>query len=149
MTNNLPTVDWLHVCDHAFRDEQGKLCLIGLFDTLASQKLPGHLPLLSVAIGLSDGEGSYEIGLQVSAPSGKTVNMKLPPVQMANRKAKARAVIRLNGMPFEEFGTYVFRLVLNGAPIEWPCHTLEHSQIQSPPNQEAPNMPPPPGSFSN
>jgi hypothetical protein len=150
MTNPLPTVDWLHVCDHAFRDEQGKLCLIGLFDTLASQELPGRLPMLSVAIGLSDGNGEYEIGLQVTAPSGKAVNMKLPPVQLADTRAKARAVIRLNGMPFEEFGTYMFRLVLDGAPIEWPCHQLEHSQIQAPTNAPEPgSMPPPPGSFSN
>jgi len=150
MTNPLPTVDWLHVCDHAFRDEQGKLCLIGLFDTLASQELPGRLPMLSVAIGLSDGDGEYEIGLQVTAPSGKSVNMKLPSVQLADPRAKARAVIRLNGMPFEEFGTYAFRLILDGAPIEWPCHYLEHSQIQAPTNGPDPgSMPPPPGSFSN
>jgi hypothetical protein len=150
MTNPLPTVDWLHVCDHAFRDEQGKLCLIGLFDTLASQELPGRLPMLSVAIGLSDGSGEYEIGLQVTAPSGKAVNMNLPPVQLADARAKARAVIRLNGMPFEEFGTYTFRLILDGAPIEWPCHQLVHSQIQAQTNNPGPGtMPPPPGSFSN
>ena len=99
---------------------------------------------------LSDGNGEYEIGLQVTAPSGKAVNMKLPPVQLADPRAKARAVIRLNGMPFEEFGTYAFRLILDGAPIEWPCHYLEHSQIQAPTNGPASgSMPPPPGSFSN
>ncbi len=76
--------------------------------------------------------------------------MKLPPVKLADKRAKARAVIRLNGMPFEEFGTYTFRLILDGAPIEWPCHTLEHSQIQAPTNgPDTGTMPPPPGSFSN
>jgi hypothetical protein len=53
-------------------------------------------------------------------------------------------------MPFEEFGTYTFRLILDGAPIEWPCHHLEHSQIQAPTNTpDTGSMPPPPGSFSN
>lgn len=106
--------------------------------------------MLSVAIGLSDGVGDYEIGLQVTAPSGKAINMQLPKVALADRNAKARAVIRLNGMPFEEFGSYTFRLILDGAPIEWPCHQLVHSQIQAPTNgPDIEGMPSAPGSFSN
>ena len=133
MSNPLPTLDWLHVCDHAFRDETGKLCMIGLFDSLASVQLPGRLPMLCVALGLSDGIGDYEVGLQIEAPSGKAQNMKLPTVNLADRKAKARAVIRLAGMPFEEFGTYTFRLVLGGAPVEWPVHRLDH--VEAPQQQ--------------
>jgi hypothetical protein len=150
MTNPLPTLEWLHVCDHAFRDEQGKLCLIGLFDTLASAELPGRLPVFSVAIGLCDGEGQYDVGIQVEAPSGKAVNMKLPPVQLATRESKARAVVRLAGMPFEEFGNYTFRLILNGVPLEWPAHVLAHHEVaQQPGAASAPGgasatMPPPP-----
>jgi len=147
MSKPLPTLDWLHVCDHAFRDEAGKLCMIGLFDSLASVKLPGSLPMLCVALGLSDGLGDYEVGLQIEAPSGKAQNMKLPTVNLSDRKAKARAVIRLAGMPFEEFGTYTFRLILDGAPVEWPCHILEH--VEAPqaaggtPTQAGPSGMPP------
>jgi len=151
MSKPLPTLEWLHVCDHAFRDEQGKLCLIGLFDTLASVELPGRLPVFSVAIGMCDGEGQYEVGLQIEAPSGKAVNMKLPPVQLASKASKARAVVRLAGMPFEEFGTYTFRLILDGMPLEWPAHVLQHLQAQPQGNGggsmaggASATMPPPP-----
>ena len=151
MSNPLPTLEWLHVCDHAFRDETGKLCMIGLFDSLASVELPGRLPMLCVALGLCDGIGDYEVGLQIESPSGQSQNMKLPAVNLADRNAKARAVIRLAGMPFEEFGRYTFRLVLNGAPVEWPVHKLDHVQAQqqgsAPPGDPGVGQMPPPPDF--
>jgi len=142
-----PELEWIHVCDHAFRDEHGKLCLIGMFDNLASQQLPGRLPVFSVAFGLSGGQGEYELGLQVEAPSGKAVNMKMPPLRLADRRAKVRTVLRLAGMPFEEFGTYVFRMVIDGAPLAEPVHRLVHEQAQQQGAQgtgPAQGFPPPP-----
>ena len=135
MNKPIPTLEWLHVCDHAFRDEQGKLCLIGLFDTLASTRLPGRLPVFCVAFGLVDGQGEYQVGLRVEAPSGKAVDLKLPPAQMAHRKAKARAVIRLSSMPFEEFGTYTFKLVVDQQPVDWPVHLIEHVEARQKPQE--------------
>ena len=123
-----PELEWIHVCDHAFRDEHGKLCLIGMFDNLASSQLPGRLPMFSVAFGLTGGKGEYQLGLQVEAPSGKAVNMKMPPMRLAGRHAKVRTVLRLAGMPFEEFGTYVFRMVVDGAPLAAPVHRLVHEE---------------------
>ena len=86
MSKPRPTLEWLHVCDYAFRDEQGKVGMIGLFDTLASAKLPGRLPMFCVAFGVTDGVGEYNMGLQVIAPSGKVVDLKLPPIQLHNKK---------------------------------------------------------------
>jgi len=149
MSKPIPTVEWLHICDHAFRDEFGKLCIIGMFDALHSQQLPGRLPMLSVAIGITDGDGEYDIALQVEAPGGKTVDMKLPTLQLLQRNQKQRAVIRLAGMPFDEFGTYTFRLKIDNQPVEWPAHRLDHLQApQAPGNsneQVPPAIPPPPG----
>ncbi len=136
-----PCLEWLHVCDHAFRDEQGKLCLIGMFDSLASLRLPGRLPVFCVAIGLTDGQGQYEIALRVEAPSGKHVDMQLPPTVLQNRKAKARAVIRLSAMPFEEFGPYTFRLVIDKQPVEHPVHVIDHMEARHAPPEAAPPYP--------
>ncbi len=128
MPRPLPLVEWLHICDYAFRDEHGKLCLIGLFDALHSLELPGRLPVFSVAIGITDGEGEYRVGLRIEAPSGKVVDLPLPPMRLAARHARARAVLRLAGLPFEEFGRYTFRLVVDGQPIEHPVHHVDHVQ---------------------
>ncbi len=142
MTNKpVPSLEWLHVCDYAFRDEQGKLCMIGLFDTLASLRLPGRLPMFCVALGLSDGQGQYEVALRVEAPSGKHVELKLPAMALQHRKSKARAVIRLSAMPFEEFGPYVFRLVVDGQPFDYPVHVIEHLEARQQPPASAPPYP--------
>lgn len=137
----VPSLEWLHVCDHAFRDEQGKLCMIGLFDTLASLRLPGRLPVFCVAVGLTDGQGQYEVALRVEAPSGKATDLKLPPMALQHRKAKARAVIRLSAMPFEEFGPYVFRLVVDGQPFDYPVHVIEHLEARQQPPAGTPPYP--------
>ncbi|MBT3340447.1 MAG: hypothetical protein HOM34_01110 [Planctomycetes bacterium] len=151
MSKPRPTLEWLHVCDYAFRDEQGKVGMIGLFDTLASAKLPGRLPMFCVAFGVTDGVGEYNMGLQVIAPSGKVVDLKLPPIQLHNKKQKARAVLRLAGMPFEEYGQYVFRLVIEGSPVAAPVHALDHVEPPKQPGQGAGpggsalgSIPPPP-----
>ena len=137
----LPTLDWLHVCDHAFRDEQGKLCLIGMFDSLASLQLPGRLPVFCVAIGLTDGQGQYDVALRVEAPSGKHVDMQLPPTVLQSRQTKARAVIRLSAMPFDEFGRYVFRLVVDKQPVDYPVHVIEHLQARAAEPDAGPQYP--------
>lgn len=139
MAKPLPTLEWLHVCDYAFRDESGKLCLIGLFEALHSFRLPGFLPVYCVAIGLTDGQGEYAIGLQIHAPSGKTIDLALPPVTLKDRHAKARAVIRLASMRFEEFGRYTFRLAIDGVPIDYPVHVVDHLEARQGP---APAVPP-------
>lgn len=157
MAKPFPSLEWLHICDYAFRDEHGKLCLIGLFDALHSIRLPGRLPVFCVAIGVTDGLGKYEAELQILAPSGKTIDLKLPPIHLAERRAKARAVIRLASMPFEEFGRYSFRLKLDGQPIDYPVHLLDHLELQTPdqPGQQPPSSGggggwfPPGGSPSN
>ncbi|RMH04114.1 MAG: hypothetical protein D6702_04085 [Planctomycetota bacterium] len=137
MGKPIPTVEWIHVCDHAFRDESGKLCLIGLFDALHSRQLPGRLPTMAAALGITDGEGEYQVGLQVVTPSGKVIDMDLPPLHLPDRRAKQRAVVRLTGMPFEEFGRYVFRLRIDGQPQEYPCHTIDHFEMPAAEGQAA------------
>ncbi|MCX8229977.1 MAG: hypothetical protein OTJ44_08535 [Planctomycetota bacterium] len=150
MSKPHPTLEWLHVCDYAFRDEQGKLCMIGLFDSMQSAQLPGRLPVFSVAIGLTDGQGDYEVGLNIVSPSGKVVRLKLPPVRLQSKLAKVRAVVRLAGLPFEEFGRFTFRLEIEGQPQESPVHVLEHVQAQGNAGggrsgaASVPGFPPPP-----
>lgn len=145
-----PTLEWIHVCDHAFRDEHGKLCLIGMFDNLASMQLPGRLPVFCVAFGITGGRGEYELGLQIEAPSGKAVNMKMPPLRLNERNARVRTVLRLQGMPFEEWGTYVFRMVIEGAPLAEPVHRLDHMRAEQQGQGTTQSMPqgfPPPPDF--
>ncbi len=132
MDRPVPTLEWLHVCDNAFRDEHGKMCLIGMFDALHSVRLPGGLPVFSVAIGMTNGQGDYEVALQILSPSGGEQTVKLPPLHLTDPRAKQRAVIRLNALPFQEFGRYVFRLVIDGRPVEDPVHTLDHFQAPQP-----------------
>lgn len=153
MDQPVPTVEWIHVCDNAFRDESGKMCLVGMFDSLYSQQTPGRLPVFAVAIGLTGGQGQYDIGIQIATPSGKEINMKMPPVELPDPSVKARAAVRVTAFPFEEFGTYTFRVLMGDQPVAFPNHTMTHLEVRpQEPSQTAgepagiggPGMPPPP-----
>ncbi|MAW59600.1 MAG: hypothetical protein CMJ94_02050 [Planctomycetes bacterium] len=155
MDQPIPTVEWIHVCDNAFRDESGKMCLVGMFDSLYSQQTPGRLPVFAVAIGITGGQGQYDLGIQVLTPSGKEINMKMPPVELPEPNVKARAAVRINAFPFEEFGVYTFRVLLGEQPVAFPNHTLAHVQVEPPEGSQTgpagapsglggPGMPPPP-----
>ena len=106
-----------------------------MFDNLASAQLPGRLPVFCVAFGITGGQGQYELGLQVESPSGKAVNMKMPQMQLQDPRASGCApCCAWPGMPFEEFGTYTFRMVVDGVPLAEPectCSTTCEAQQNS------------------
>lgn len=45
--------DWLIICDHTFRDELGKVCLIGVFDQIAVADVPTTLRRMALAFRFS------------------------------------------------------------------------------------------------
>lgn len=45
--------DWVIICDHTFRDELGKVCLIGVFDQIAVADVPTRLRRMALAFRFS------------------------------------------------------------------------------------------------
>ncbi len=49
--------DWLILCDHTFREDLGKVCLIGVFDQIAVAKVPTTLRRMALAFRFSGSPG--------------------------------------------------------------------------------------------
>ena len=78
-------VDWMILCDHHFRDANGKASLIGLFDRVLAAKIPGHHQrpawLCFALIGAPLAEVAVQ--LDVVTPSGETLLMAVRPGMQA------------------------------------------------------------------
>ena len=63
--------DWVIVCDHTFREELGKVCLIGVFDQVAVTNVPSTLRRMALAFRFSGPPGEHvSSSIRIVLPEG-------------------------------------------------------------------------------
>lgn len=113
------------LCDSA-ADYQGKLCVLGAFDTLCSQQFPVVHPQCSLAVRLlfyPPDVGRHQMSIQLVDDSGQSVmpaftpllEVGLPPggVPFVTRNL----VLNLQRLRFEKPGVYRFAITMDGAEV--------------------------------
>lgn len=102
----------LLICDYALTAQDGKISAIGLFSQINVARLPAvHGRLFIVAV-LEAEPGTYELTLQVLAPSGTSVLDRAPQLRIAvpPGATTANVVANLNGMKMSELGRHRIEL---------------------------------------
>lgn len=102
----------LLICDYALTAQDGKISAIGLFSQINVARLPAvHGRLFIVAV-LEAEPGTYELTLQVLAPSGASVLDRAPQLRIAvpPGATTANVVANLNGMKMSELGRHRIEL---------------------------------------
>ena len=102
----------LVVCDHAITAQDGKISAIGIFGQITVSRLPSvHGRLFIVAVLEAD-PGTYQLTLQVIAPSGQpllgrppTMRLDVPP-----NTTTANIVADLKGLQIRELGRHRIEL---------------------------------------
>jgi hypothetical protein len=120
------------LCDSA-SDYQGKLCLLGAFDTIIAAALPAIHPQCTVALRIvfrKEDEGHHQLrvsfldedGAAVVPPLDTSMEVTLP----ANFFFTARNVIlNMQQLQFEREGFYEINLAINGrAAISIPLQVI-------------------------
>lgn len=115
------------LCDSA-ADYQGKLCILGAFDTLCAQEFPVVHPQCSLAVRMlfyPEDTGRHQLSIQLEDEVGQvvipesalaaTIDVSLPPgsVPFVTRNL----VRNLQHLRFEEPGIYRFEIKRNGRPV--------------------------------
>ena len=123
--------DWLVLCDLAFPDIRGKLCLIGVFDVIYAAQVPVTHQRAFVAFNVI-GEPGEEIrlALKIIGPSGNVIvstqiNATLPDA------GGAQAHVELRQMLLQEFGRHAIEVDLGDGVPKTTWFTLQ--QRQNPP----------------
>jgi hypothetical protein len=115
------------LCDSA-ADYQGKLCILGAFDTLCAQEFPVVHPQCSLAVRLlfyPEDAGRHHLSIQLEDEVGgvvipdsalsATIEVALPPGSVP---FMTRNLVRnFQQLRFEEPGTYRFEIKRNGKPV--------------------------------
>jgi hypothetical protein len=67
-------VEYMHICDYAFRAEGGKACIIGIFDVIGAPSFPVTHPHMVIAIQLrGSAHETVPIKIELGRPNGDVV----------------------------------------------------------------------------
>lgn len=106
----------LLICDYAMTAQDGKISAIGLFSQINVGRLPAvHGRLFIVAV-LEAQPGTYELTLQVVAPSGGAALERAPQLRISvpPGATTANVVADLKGMKIAELGRHRIELRESG-----------------------------------
>ncbi len=113
------------LCDSA-ADYQGKLCILGAFDTLCAQQFPVLHPQCSLAVRLlfdHEDAGRHELSIQMRDEDGKAVMPAFTPVvEVAFPPGMVpfvtrNLVLNLQRLRFDKPGVYYFEILMDGEEL--------------------------------
>jgi hypothetical protein len=120
--------DWLLLCDYAFPDIRGKLCIIGVFDAIYAPKLPAKHERSVVAFNIIGEPGEkVPIRLEIVGPSGKSIAKAQLETTLPDAGG-AQVHIQLSGLVLKEFGRHAILLDIGGGAPKEAWFTLLEQQ---------------------
>jgi len=110
------------LCDSA-ADYNGKLCLLGVFDTIVAGKLPAVHPQCSVALRLTyrrEKEGTHSLQISFLDAEGKAIvppvetNFEVPVSTGVAPVASRNLILNIQQLPFQTEGAYSIEISIDG-----------------------------------
>ena len=110
--------DWIILCDYAFPDMRGKLCLIGAFDVIFAPNVPVKHERAAIGFSIVGEPGErVQMKLDIIGPTGQVV-MKAPPQTFTlPDSGGAQGQIDVRNLVLKDFGRHAIQIDLGeGAP---------------------------------
>lgn len=116
------------LCDFA-SDYQGKLCVIGAFDTITSRSFPAVHPQCSVAVRLllrEEDRGTHHIRVLFVDPDGASlipeeqspqISFPLEALPPESFFVSLNFIFHIQGLPLPQPGVYEVRITVDGRPL--------------------------------
>lgn len=126
---NKTVQQYLLICDHAFLDKNNKLNVIGLFDNVNLNTLPGNILKIVII-------GCYEMGLDLESTVSLEVNILRPDnsqlIHLDNKSAAInssdntlRFVFEMGNLKFDKEGIHSIEVLVNGEKIGLRTFTVK------------------------
>lgn len=125
-------LQWAHICDHAFLDQHGKPCLIGLFDRILAPRVPAVHRSAALAfriVGNADEPVTVRILLLPPGAGEPLLDLTNPDVNLGPTGVHD-AVLPLHDLPFQRYGSYELRIELDSEPVTAAIIVLERPLVQ-------------------
>jgi hypothetical protein len=120
--------EWIILCDYAFQAVPGKLCLIGIFDTIFATKAPAAHPRAAVGFGLVGEPGeSGEAKLEIIGTTGAIIAKTTAGFTLPDA-GSAQGLIDIPQLVLPEFGRYAIQIDLGETIPKQAWFTLKQLQ---------------------
>lgn len=110
-------VEYMHVCDHAFKSEGGKACIIGIFDQIKSVQFPATHPYMVIAVQLrGQAHEVAPVRLEFGRPNGDTLAHIDRDVTLG-QDGGAFVALTIVAVHIQEPGRYTVKVLSGGRPL--------------------------------
>lgn len=125
----LPDLQFSVLCDDVRREHNGKLILLGLFETVGAAQFPATHPTLFVINRWCNGVGEFKQNTIVRTPDNTILaEDQITIIRLDDLKAKHTVIARFNNLRFSIPGEYAVEIKLDGEiKIRYPM-VLTHSR---------------------
>ncbi|MBI1882978.1 MAG: hypothetical protein HYS08_02095 [Chlamydiae bacterium] len=111
----LPDLQFTVLCDDVRREHNGKLILLGLFETVGASRFPIIHPTLFVVNRWCNGVGEYRQNTVIRQPDNSVLaEDALTAIKLDDLKAKHTVIARFNNLRFSNPGEYAVEIRLDG-----------------------------------
>lgn len=102
------------LCDDVRREANGKLILIGLFETVGAAEFPATHPALYVVNGWGGGVGTFvQFTRILGLDSAPIIHDRETTFTLSDLRAKHSVIARFNNLPLTQPGEYAVEILLN------------------------------------
>ena len=110
-----PSLLYSVLCDDVRREANGKLILLGLFETIGAQEFPATHPALYVVNGWGGGVGTFTQYTRIlGLDSSPLIQDRDTTFTLSDLRAKHSVIARFNNLPLAQPGEYAVEVLLNG-----------------------------------
>lgn len=116
-------LNYVHVCDYASFSDNGKINILGIFESIMAKKLPAIHPQMFIVSNISIGDnGNHEKvikilsqdNIEISKLNFQLNNIKIP---TGKKYLEFGVMGQMNGVKFDNYGTYKIQVLINGVII--------------------------------
>jgi hypothetical protein len=120
------------IADLVFRQDNGKYCIIGIFDHISSRRFPVTHPSLGLFLTVADALGEYKVRVEFQDENGVCLE-RLQNLTMTSTDRHAEGAIGLQGknLLIPRPGTYFLKVFFNEEEIAADIRLLAQ-EIPSP-----------------
>lgn len=127
------------LADHVTETKEGKLVIVGEFDTIGAPSFPATHPSFFLVARLQGNAAEarvHRLAIRLIGPDGRSVlpqdpELQVQAVRVHENVARANLLLNFGGLQFPLAGLYSFRLELNGARVGEVGLHLQHVVAQA------------------
>ena len=117
--------EWAILCDYTFKDEQGKICVIGIFDRIVAASVPTKQHQAAIVMKFTgNADEKVKFKVEIVRPTGGLLGT-ITGESKLDTSGTLEVNLNLKELPLPDWGPYVFSIYANDAPAKPLTFTVD------------------------